>query len=183
MMTQAEFLVKYMREHPKITEAALRSPPYAQMLTTEEGDNDGPPYLQKIQYFDLPCLNPDWQLHRLEDFPDPIRDQRGHLQLEAQASNRAMSLTFTKDAADLPPFGWVDGLEGHYVNFFSGELVQSPVWTMEAEDHTRYKQHVHTFFAWCDAGFAMWDQERVTAMKRFNQFESCQTGWLLRRFS
>jgi hypothetical protein len=124
LFSHVDCLVRYMREHLSLTDAALRALPSLPRLSSREDPDAAPAHSQFVQRYSLLCLRFGWQAHRSDSFPDPARDQR-ELLLQEDGG-----IDFVRDALDLPPFGWVDALDGRYVNWFGealGSIPRTPV--------------------------------------------------------
>ncbi|KAI1781308.1 hypothetical protein F4818DRAFT_436500 [Hypoxylon cercidicola] len=147
-------LTRYLRSHSKLAEAALRALPSLPRLTSRALLDAAPAYSQLSQRYCLPCLRYAWQASRLDRFPDPARDRK------------------------LPPFGWVDGLDGSYVNWF-GEALHSEVGTSSHNSLESSLARHDSLELWTAAGFALWDRWRVEAIKELDQTRQLRTGWIV----
>ncbi|GAB1318398.1 F-box domain-containing protein [Madurella fahalii] len=115
LMAHVDCLVRYMREHPGLADAALRTPPSLSRPRDEASIDRGPIplYRQLALQYSLLCLRLSWQVQRLARFPDPARDQLGQQRQEGDAGH-GRTVHFVGDAVHLPPFGWTDALDGRY---------------------------------------------------------------------
>lgn len=86
-------------------------------------------------------------------------------------------IDFTGDNVDLPPFGWVDALDVHYVNWF-GEALHSEVATTSYNSPELSLARINSLELWVAAGFALWDRWRVEAIKELDQMRF-RTGWIV----
>ncbi|KAH8807083.1 hypothetical protein F5884DRAFT_788493 [Xylogone sp. PMI_703] len=149
-------LVPYMRKHRDLSEAALLSLSHINSPHEER------------KFVKLPCpiyFLAGWQAQRFRYFPDPERDQR---------QERGDSIDFSSDGVELPPFGWVDALDGRYVEWFGPALVCIPGMNIPNE---RERLVSNTSFLWRSTGFALWDRKRVEAMKELDELKVLRTGW------
>ncbi|ROV94052.1 hypothetical protein VMCG_08254 [Cytospora schulzeri] len=77
-----------------------------------------------------------------------------------------------------PPFGWVDGLDGRYVNWFAEALGNIP-WLDLPGDEEAYRARNFCVHQWRGAGLAMWDRKRVEAIKELDPLRTFHTGWIV----
>ncbi|KAI5863573.1 hypothetical protein GGS23DRAFT_567631 [Durotheca rogersii] len=178
IFSHADHLVQYMREHPSITDTVLRTSLSPRRLRSQEVPDATPACSQYIERYSLLCPQFAWQIQRLESFPDPARDQHGEQQ-QQQEDDSGLSVNFVGDAVDLPPFGWVDALDGRYVNCFGDALVDFISRTVVPDDKEMYFACHVSLEAWRSAGFALWDQRRVKAIKELDRLRTLRTGWLV----
>ena len=180
IFSHADHLVQYIREHPGAIDTVLctlLSPPRLRSRENSEEDSNAAPACNHfINRYSLLCLQFPWQAHRLESFPDPARDQQGGQQQEDCCE---ISVNFAGDAVDLPPFGWVDALDGRYVNCFGNALVDLISQTPGSNDKEMYFARHLSLELWRRAGFAMWDQRRVKAISKLDRLRTIRTGWLV----
>jgi hypothetical protein len=133
-------------------------------------------YSQYLRRYSLPCLHAGWQVLRREHYPDPARDQDEPQQQEEGCSRTTVE--FVGDAVDLPPFGWVDGLDRHHVNWFGSGLDELYARTTAPDEET-FMAHALSLQLWRDAGFALWDQQRVESLKALDRLRALQRGWIV----
>ncbi|KAI0843240.1 hypothetical protein F5Y06DRAFT_257250 [Hypoxylon sp. FL0890] len=167
MFSHMDKLTRYLRSHPMPAEAALRSMPWPPRFTSRQLLDAAPAYGQLSERYCLPCLQHAWQAHRFDRYPDPVRDGSAHQQQH-----------FAGDNVDLPPFGWVDALDGHYVNWF-GEALHFEVATTSYDSSELSLARLDTLELWIAAGFALWDRWRVEAIKELDQMRMFRTDWIL----
>ena len=160
-------LVRYLRTRERVAEAALwdlragRAPP-----------DDDRVRIQFVDRYGLVPLSCAWQEDLAVVFPDPQfnREEREGLSLG----------DFVRDNPGQLPFGWSDALGGRYVRWYGAALCDIPwlpFWgSIEKED-----EHTAAIDLWRFAGFALWDRERVKALKRLGRYEVFQTGFVLDR--
>lgn len=179
VFSHVDRLVQHVRENPGIADAALRTPPSRRRLSSsrEFPDLAAAEHRQFVERYALPCLQFAWQSHRLERFPDPARDQRR----QQQEDGGGATVDFVGDAVDLPPFGWVDALDGYYVNWFGDALVDVIPWTPvpDEDEEETYFARDFSLQLWRDAGFTLWDQRRVESIKELDWLRTLRTGWLM----
>lgn len=175
--SHADRLVRCMREHPSLTEAALRALRLIPEVYNQEATGAVPTHIQFIRRFTLLCLRNGWQSFRAHNFPDPVRDQYEQQQSEGNGSGAMVS--FVGDKVDSPPFGWVDALDGRYVNWFGDGLCSIPGISPDLETRQEAVQRFIFVEAWRGAGFALWDRRRVEALKEVDSLRSLRTGWIL----
>ncbi|ROV93965.1 hypothetical protein VSDG_06234 [Cytospora chrysosperma] len=183
IFSHADHLARYMQAHPSVAGAALRALPSLLGLGNQEARVAAAPPPDDIdmfirQYCMLP-LRFAWQYLCSETFPDPAREQR-----EADSSGGAQaggaSLNFGGDAVKSPPFGWVDALDGRYLNWYGEALDSHPRITPVPRDDESPPPLHRSLNLWRSAGFTLWDRRRVEAMKEVNRFKTLQTGWALK---
>ncbi|KXX79923.1 hypothetical protein MMYC01_202279 [Madurella mycetomatis] len=182
LITHVDCLVRYMREHPGLADAALHNlsslpRPGGQ---TSMDDASVPLYQQFAERYSLVCLRLGWQVRRLDRFPDPARDQLGQQRQEGDAGH-GRTVHFIGDAVHLPPFGWTDALDGRYVNWFGEALVEGVLRTHRAnatDDGETICARFECLDAWRGAGFTLWDKKRVQAMKELDRLSMLRTGWV-----
>ena len=179
-------LTRYLRSHSKLADAALRALPSLPRLTSRELLDAAPAYSQLSQRYCLPCLRYAWQASRLDKFPDPARDKSEHQQQQQQqqgedgeeGGSNGTTIDFVGDNVELPPFGWVDALDGCYVNWF-GEALHSEVGTSSYNSLELSLARHDSLELWTAAGFALWDRWRVEAIKELDQTRQLRTGWIV----
>lgn len=71
---------------------------------------------------------------------------------------------------------------GRYVRWYGAGLDVIPLWPPPV---SMAWEREHTYFLelWRLAGFALWDRERVEALKKLTRFEHLKTGFVLDRSS
>jgi hypothetical protein len=119
-----------------------------------------------------------WQCFCSKTSPDPAREQR-----EADSSGGAgaggASLNSGGNAVKSLPFGWVDALDGRYLNWYGEALDSHPrITPVPGDDDSPPPLH-RSLNLWRSAGFTLWDRRRIEAMKEVNRFKTLQTGWAL----
>lgn len=179
IFSHVDHLVQYMRERPSITNTVLRtllSPP---QLRSRRVPGATPACSQHIERYSLLCLQFAWQSQRLESFPDPARDRHGEQQQQQQEDGSGVPVNFVGDAVDLPPFGWVDALDGRYVNCFGNAIIEYISPTPVPDDRDMYFARHRSLELWRGAGFALWDQRRVKVLKELDRLKTLRTGWLV----
>ena len=170
IFSYATELVWYMRKHPDLVDAALRG----LLPLPVPGGSDNPPCIPRniivdfVQPYSLLCLTYAWQQDRFQNLPDPVRDK-----LEEEGA----AIEFVADAVDLAPFGWVDALDGRYVNWFGEGLDSVP--SLRPGNEDMFRQRFINGELWRGAGFSLWDKSRVEAIKRLDWLKSVRTGWIM----
>lgn len=114
-------------------------------------------------------LRLEWQDDRKVSFPDPVTDKW---------EQEGLVVPYAGDRLDVAPYGWFDALRGRYVNWF-GEGLQANPWLPNGQSTRRALNHGNTVTLWRDAGFALWDRERVEALKGLAVFGKLKTGWVI----
>jgi hypothetical protein len=175
LYSHVDHLVRYMREHPTIANAALLALPSLPKLFSNEIPGAAPAYSGFAQRCNLPFLRFGWQSHRSEILPDPARD--GSEQGQQQEGSRP-TVSFVRDAVETPPFGWVDALDGRYLNWF-GEALHSSPGTLMPTDGEAFDARYIPLELWRAAGFTLWDRWRVEALKEQDQTRLLRTGWIV----
>ncbi|KAK0710397.1 hypothetical protein B0T21DRAFT_415955 [Apiosordaria backusii] len=177
MVSQAPVLIKYMRNHPLIAKDAIDK-----MSTMPQCTNTAPfdtihPYLKTIHKYSIPFFTPQWQARRRLFCFDTQRHE-------------GYKCAFLGDAVELPPFGWVDAVDGWFDNPV-GRRFREPEWQVNRNPDVddAYKDVAERFwpFEYIVAvfrvgGFAMWDRKRVEAIKVLPQLggwgrKGLETGW------
>ncbi|OTA99055.1 hypothetical protein M426DRAFT_27850 [Hypoxylon sp. CI-4A] len=186
LFSHAHKLTRCLRCYPRLAETALHfifslPPRRARQLLYA-----APEYYQLSQRYFLPCLRYAWQASRFDTYPDPVMDAvtQQQEQQEEDAAGREegskinATVVFSKDEVHRPPFGWVDGLNTHFSNWF-GEALHSEVST--TRHHTKEKAYARmdALMLWVAAGFALWDKSTVMTMKKLDELELYQTGWIV----
>ncbi|KAL7926960.1 hypothetical protein ACQKWADRAFT_94127 [Trichoderma austrokoningii] len=180
IFTHTDCLLRYVREHPAIADTAFSA--VTSLLHSNNGAilNIAPLYSRFADRYSLLCLQYAWQTHRFDSLPDPTRDQRGEQQQQQQQQEQQdgtiARIDFIGDSVDLVPFGWVDAVQGRYVNWFGNALINAIPW---AEPDEAYMQYNRTLELWRSTGFAIWDHQRVEAIKKLDQLSALQTGWAI----
>lgn len=178
LFSHADHLVRYIREHPILADAALFTLP----LLIQPGRGGEAHELEinssadlDVQIYRMAPLDFGWQCRRSGSFPDPARDGLKQQQLQRRGVDGAgdPTIEFVGDALDLLPFGWVDALDGYYVNWFGEGLLAIP-WVPQYEN---WDTRSTPLLLGRGAGFALWDRWRVEAIKGLDLFSSLQTGW------
>lgn len=177
IFSHTDCLVQYMREQANVTNDALRAPLPPTRIRSRRASGQIISCDEYYRRYDLICLEYAVQTHRLELFPDPERDHR-NVQQQQQDEGRA-SINFVGDALNSIPYGWVDALDGRYVNFFGQALVElvSPP-PLPGHEDVYFERHSFLEL-WRGAGFALWDEARVKAMKELDLLKTLETGWLV----
>ncbi|OIW30572.1 hypothetical protein CONLIGDRAFT_283945 [Coniochaeta ligniaria NRRL 30616] len=170
-----DHLVQYMREYPRITEPVLRDllPPPRR---SQEPPDDVAACSHYVERYNLLSLHFLIHTIQLESFPDPTRHQR-----DAQPwweCGSGLSVQFVGDAVDLPPFGWVDALDG---NCFEDVLLDLSPETQLQDGKETYLARYLSLDLWRRTGFALWDQRRVEALRELDGLRTLRTGWLMCR--
>ncbi|KAI0000102.1 hypothetical protein F4779DRAFT_631233 [Xylariaceae sp. FL0662B] len=175
-------LTRYLRSHPMLAEAALRSMPSLPRFTSRQLLDAAPAYSQLLQRYCLPCLRYAWQANRFDSYPDPVRDANQQQQQQQESgeegSRNGAIIDLSGDNVDLPPFGWVDALDGHYVNCF-GEALHYEVATTSYNSPELSLARLDTLKLWVATGFTLWDRWRVEAIKELDQMRLFHTGWIV----
>lgn len=184
IFSHVDSLVRYVREYPSLADAALRALPLLLLqLATSPGDLDASSLsYQFVQRYPLLCLHFGWQSHRAKILPDPSREE-----LEEQRQEREgavgpgcdATLNFVGDAVDLPPFGWVDALDGYYANWFGQGLVFIPWVPLPHHEQGTLRARYTSLMLWRGAGFAFWDRWRVEALKELHLLKTLRRGWVV----
>ncbi|KAF4979371.1 hypothetical protein FZEAL_4412 [Fusarium zealandicum] len=164
LYSHGDRLVQYMRAYPSIANAALQAVPWLPWLRSREFAGDEPAYNHFAERYSLTCHRVPYQHHRLNGLPE---HERNHKQVH-----------FSGDAVRLPPFGWVDALDGRHVYWF-GEGLRCLSQDSELDDKMVPLERHEPLEIWRGAGFALWDQGRVEAIKALDYFRDLQTGWLI----
>jgi hypothetical protein len=175
IFSHVECLVHYMCERPGITDTTLHTPESLFKLDSREVEKTSV-YDQFIARYSLLCLQFHWQYYRFDLFPDPVRDRP---EGEQQDNNSKATIDFTGDMVSLPPFGWIDATDGHYVNWFGAAFGHASRWVPVSDSPESYSLRSHYVDLWRDAGFTFWDQSRAEALKKFGKLESFRTGWAM----
>jgi hypothetical protein len=162
-----DHLVRYLRAHLGIAKAAVGD---IQSGTLHPRDKTlYQEFVYRYQLLPLICL---WQEQRAQFFPDPILDKQEQDGLELDH--------YVGDGPGQVPFGWSDALRGRYVQWYGSGLTAIP-WLPPWESREKDWAHTSHVSSWRHAGFALWDRDRVEALKRLKRFETLQTGFLLDR--
>ncbi|KAF5006086.1 hypothetical protein FDECE_7516 [Fusarium decemcellulare] len=175
IFTHTDHLVQYVREHPTIADAAFSAVASLLRLSDRGAVDIAPIYGRFVDRYDMICLRYPWQKHRFDTLPDPTRDPHG--EEEEEEDGTGTRICFTGDQVDLVPFGWVDALGGRYVNWFGDALMCIPG-AEPAQDENLYT-HYCSLQLWRSAGFALWDHQRVEAIKELDQLSIFETGWTI----
>lgn len=171
LFSYAHQLVSHMRENAAEAELAFQLVPLLPPIRSYEEREKHPSYHEYVNRFYLPCLSHRWQSVRLERFPDPLRDLS-----EVDQEAKTNKIGFTYDAVHLPPFAWVDAFNGRYMNWYGEALAEEmPMPNNEAKVYQKWAAAEE----WRMSGFSLWDKERVKYMKRSNNWNMVQTGWVL----
>ncbi|KAI1138652.1 hypothetical protein F5Y05DRAFT_46134 [Hypoxylon sp. FL0543] len=165
IFSHTDKLTRYWRSCPMLAEAALRSMPSHPRLMSRQLLDAVPAYSQLSRRYCLPCLGYAWQTNRFDRFPDPARDVRAKIH-------------FAGDNVESLPFGWVDGLDGHHVNWF-GKALHSEVAKTSYNTPELSLARLDNLELWTAAGFALWDRWRVEALKELDQMRPFRTGWIV----
>jgi hypothetical protein len=177
-------LVDYLRASPKLVEEALgkmaalaaraagsEADFYMDNMDMDRGeDEDSIPSLFD-ELVSPCCLLPlvyEWQLDRWRTFPEP---------LVYRWEREGKEVKYAGDAVGLPPFAWIDGLEGNFVNWYGEGLANIPRFALRSLEKCRVRHR--TCILWRCAGFALWDRPRVEALKQVQWLENSRTGWVL----
>lgn len=147
-------------------------------LSSRETLDAAPAYCRYTERYPIICLQFAWQSQRLGSFPDPARDQREQQQ-QQQEDGGGATVDFVGDAVGLPPFGWVDALDGRYVNWFGHGLVAGISGTPAPGEEETYLARYFSLELWRDAGFTLWDCRRIKAIKELDRLRTLRTGWVM----
>ncbi|KAI1129837.1 hypothetical protein F5Y10DRAFT_290476 [Nemania abortiva] len=191
MFSHVEYLVCSMREHPDTVDVM---PHTAESISTLENSEvrSPPAYDTFIRQYALPYFGLEWQSYRRIYYPDPARDQPEQYQLDQRnlrigevivtsIGDAVATIDFVRDDIDLPPFGWVDAIDGQYINWWGGALCRATLAVPVPDDPVKYFLLDRGPRLWRDTGFALWDQSRVEALKRKpGQLELFRRGWIFR---
>ncbi|KAK4150282.1 hypothetical protein C8A00DRAFT_46286 [Chaetomidium leptoderma] len=160
-------LVRYLRAYRGVAKAAVGDLQSGKSLPDDER-------LQKefVDKYELLPLTSYWQKHRSQSFPDPILDR--------QEQDGLLMDSFVGDGPGQVPFGWSDALRGRYVHWYGAGLRDIPL-VPPWESREKGWAHVSVIELWRLSGFALWDRNRVEALKRLRRFEALQTGFVLDR--
>ncbi|KAK3900078.1 hypothetical protein C8A05DRAFT_36290 [Staphylotrichum tortipilum] len=174
-------LADYLRANPALTEKALRT--MAALVTRAAGlenddlitmdlDEDGHRHHslfdECVSKWRLMPLLHAWQMDRAHTYPESLiyRWERDGKEVK-----------YTGDAVELPPFAWIDGLEGNFVNWYGESLNDIPRFALR--DGAKNRARHRTSMLWRCAGFALWDRERVESLKKMEWLKTARTGWVL----
>ena len=167
LFSHVDCLVRYLREHPSLADAALRNLPMPKGSDRGGRRDVSTTYRLFASPFAIQPFSCAWQWGQSEVMPDPVREQR---------ERDATTIDFAGDALNLVPFAWVDALGGRYANWF-GEALSSIPWAPAPDDDTAGARY-NSSELWRDAGFALWDRGRVEAIKEeLGWLSSLRTGW------
>ncbi|KAK0710399.1 hypothetical protein B0T21DRAFT_376534 [Apiosordaria backusii] len=176
MMCKATSLVKYIHDHRRIADHAIDKVALFPRCDTNcrlsnNGDGRNHPYGEAIDKFSLPFFTAEWNSLRREVCPDDYMDE-------------GFWCRFTKDAVDSPPFGWVDAVDGWYRNgigrAFVGKIDEVDDGYKDIADVYDPGQDTYALGVFRVAGLAMWDRNRVEAIKELPQLVFrglLKTGW------
>ena len=161
-------LARFLQTHRDVAELAARDLPAGSEPAhcTRLRDEYENPY-QMIP------LRLAWQASRAEAFPDPVTDKW---------DEDGLVVPYVGEGLDLVPYGWLDALRGRYVKWF-GEGLHSIPWLPAWQSDRQSSDQFIALTLWRDAGFALWDRERVEALKKLSVFGALDTGWVLNRLS
>ncbi len=162
-----DHLVRYLRAHPGVAKAAVGD---VQSGTLHPRDESL--YQEFVHRYQLLPLTCNWQEQRAQFFPDPILDKQEQDGLEMDYC--------VGDGPGQVPFGWSDALRGRSVRWYGSGLTTIP-WLPPWESREKDWTHTSLVSSWRHAGFALWERERVEALKMLKRFEILQTGFLLDR--
>ncbi|KAL2138916.1 hypothetical protein VTI28DRAFT_6048 [Corynascus sepedonium] len=167
LYARLDHLVRYLRAHPDVAKAAVGD---VQSGTVHPRDESL--YQEFVHRYELLPLTCIWQEQRAESFPDPILDKQEQDGLEID--------NCVGDDPRQVPFGWSDALRGRYTHCYGSGLTIIP-WLPPWESKEKEWAHTSLVSRWRHCGFALWDRERVEALKRLKRLEALQTGFLLDR--
>ncbi len=175
--THQDRLADYLRANPALAEVALRK--LAALATRAEAsqehlnmdmdgdENDGGHSLFAtfVPSCNLLPLVHAWQLDRARTIPEP---------LIYRWEREGREVKYAGDAVGMPPYAWIDGLEGNFVNWYGESLHDIPRFVLMygAKDLLRRR----TCLLWRCAGFALWDRDRVEALKKTEWLKNAVTG-------
>jgi hypothetical protein len=166
-----DHLVRYLQAYPDVANAAV-----SDMQSGIVHPRDGSLYQDFKRRYELLPLTYHWQETRAHSFRDPIVDKQ---EQEQQRDSLEMDYYVRADPGE-PPFGWSDALRGRYVARYGPGLTNIP-WLPPWESREKEWAHESLVGRWRHSGFALWDQERVEALRKLKRFEGLQTGFLLDR--
>ncbi|KAG7291476.1 hypothetical protein NEMBOFW57_001495 [Staphylotrichum longicolle] len=164
-----DHLVRYLRAHPGVAKAAI-----GEIQSGTVHPRDESLHQDYVHRYQLLPLTYHWQEQRAESFLDHILDEQ-----EQEQDSLGMDHS-VGDGPGQVPFGWSDALRGHYVHWY-GSGLSSIRWLPPWESREQDWAHTSLVSRWRHCGFALWDRERVEALKRLKRFEVLQTGFLLDR--
>lgn len=164
-----DHLVRYLRAHPGVAKAAVGDIQSETVHRRNESLHKD--FVHRYQLLPLTCT---WQEERAKSFVDPILDGQ-----EQEQDSLKMDHPVGDDPGQVP-FGWSDALQGRYVRWYGSGLSSIP-WLPPWESREQDWAHTSLVSCWRHGGFALWDRERVEALKRLKRFEALQTGFLLDR--
>ncbi|KAK5991873.1 hypothetical protein PT974_05260 [Cladobotryum mycophilum] len=172
-----EYLVQYMREHTDPVKDAIRILPSLPPLRSQGLTETTPVHLRFIQRYFLIFFRLAWQSHPLILFPDPVRDQWEEQEEGENDSASGPTVDFAGDALELPTFGWVDALDRRDLYWFGEALVEVQRLVPGVTD--TFPAHLWGTERWRAFGFALWDRQRVGAMKEVELLKFLRTGWVV----
>lgn len=166
-----DHLVRYLQAYPGVANAVV-----SDMQSGIVHPRDESLHKEFKRRYELLPLTYLWQESRAESFLDPIVRKQ---EQEQQRDSLEMDCYVKADPGQ-PPFGWSDALRGRYVAQYGSGLCSIP-WLPPWEARKKEWAHTSLVGRWRHCGFALWDQERVEALKRLKRFEALHTGFLLDR--
>lgn len=172
----ADRLVQYTKEHPRLTDAVLHSlvsllPSGSRIIRSATPARD-----ELAQRYYRGPLYGSWDALWLAWFQDSAGNGSGQRQ-EGGGSSTA-TVDFVGDAVDLPPFGWVDALDRRRLLWF-GEWLDYRTESAVLYQGDTPGARSDRLGLWRAAGFAFWDKRRVETMKEQDRMKNLCTGWVV----
>ncbi|SPO03605.1 uncharacterized protein DNG_06288 [Cephalotrichum gorgonifer] len=179
IFSHADLLVQYAREHPGIMDAALGALLSLPRLPSRTFQDTAPVYYGYAERYALPCLGLSWQAHLSVRLPGTAIHQGEQQQQQEISGGGVTTVNFVGHVADITPFGWVDMLGGRNLNRAGNAFIYSILSTPEPGGEEGEFARSRSFKLWKAAGFALWDQRRIEALKELDRLRSLRTGWLV----
>ncbi|KAH6617480.1 hypothetical protein F5144DRAFT_520579 [Chaetomium tenue] len=157
-------LVRYLRLYPDVAAAATddlqaeREPPAGD----EDEFSELGEYLYPFEVCWYECL---WEVFDLE-------------------TDRTVQEWFwisdvvVRDRLDQVPYGWSDAMAGRYGPCYGRGLHRVSPWPPRVDFGESEERHFFRIELWRLAGFALWDQKRIEALKKLKRFENLKTGFV-----
>lgn len=167
LYARLDYLVRYLQAYPGVARVAIGD--IQSEIVHPRDESLHQEFVHRYQLLPLTCI---WQEQRAQLFPDPI--------LEKQEQNPLEMDHRVGDDPGHVPFGWSDALQGRYVHWYGSGLTVIP-WLPPWESREKDWAHTSLVSRWRYGGFALWDRERVEALKKLKRFEALQRGFILDR--
>ncbi|KAG7287165.1 hypothetical protein NEMBOFW57_006670 [Staphylotrichum longicolle] len=164
LFAHLDSMVRFLQTHREDAELAARD--LARGMEPEHYAHLRSDYVNPQEM--LP-LRLEWQEDRVVSFPDPVTDKW---------EQDKLVMPYAGDRLDVAPYGWFDALRGGYTNWF-GEGLQGNPWLPNWQSTRRGSNYGKTVTLWRIAGFALWDRERVEALKGLAVFGKLKSGWVI----